>query len=200
VLPYVFIGDSSAAANKNKMASDGITHIINCVSQKIENAFPDTFKYVDFEIEDSHNFDISQCFEPFYDVVKEVKDKGDTKVLVHCDTGQSISPTLLLAYMMMASQRIEKHLSLQAAYRRINDMNPGAIPNDNFMNQLIELEEQLFDEVSMRMKGSRRGGTSGGGGRRGKQPSGKPGARDIGTGAAAKARMKYQRGKGKRGK
>jgi len=134
-----------------------------------------------------------------FEEYKEVKEIENAKAFVHCDSGQSISPSLVMAYMLIASHKQGKRLPLAAALKRIQGLDPSAVPNDNFMNQLIDLEDELYGEISVKSVG-RRGKSGGTGQRRRGGGTGKPGARDLGTGAAAKARMKYQRGKGKRGK
>lgn len=74
--------------------------------------------------------------------------------------------------MMMASERQEKHLPLVRALDFVMSKEPYIQPNRNFMQQLIALEKDLYDEVSVKLTGK--------GGRRGKP--------------------RHVRGKGKRGK
>lgn len=128
-------------------------------------------KYVSFHIEDDHEADATEHFETVYETLAQAKsDKG--KVLMHCTDGKSVGPTMMVAYMMMASQRQDKKLPLVKALDFVMSKEPYIQPNRNFMKQLIELEKDLYDEVSVKLKSDRARG-------------GKP---------------QHQRGKGKRGK
>ncbi len=134
-------------------------------------------------------------FEDIYEIVKECKETGQ-RVLIFDESARSISPTIIIAYMMLASRRQEKYLPLSKALPHVQGKEPSVSPNDGFMRQLITLEEQLYEKVSMRIRGDGggRGGRTGGGGGGGTR-TGKPGARTATRGKAA-----HMRGKGKRGK
>lgn len=54
VLPYVYIGDADAACNKAELQRLGVTTILNCASEDVDDMFPEDFKYTDFPIEDVH--------------------------------------------------------------------------------------------------------------------------------------------------
>jgi hypothetical protein len=87
-------------------------------------------------------------------------------VLVHCTTGKNIAPTIILAYMMMSSKTQNKHLPLAAALKYIKGKCISAQPIDQFLMQLVELEIELYDEPSMKIKGMK-SGVGGGGSRAG---------------------------------
>ena len=73
--------------------------------------------------------------------------------------------------MMMSAKKQDKILPLLKAFNFLNGKFIGIQPQDEFMKQLIDLEDRLFEQTSMRIKS--------------KSSSSKP---------------TYQRGKGKRGK
>lgn len=75
-----------------------------------------------------------------------VKDEK-SNVLVHCTTAKNIAPTIILAYMMMSSKNQNKHLPLAAALKYVKGKWIGAQPSDPFMEELVELEEELYDET-----------------------------------------------------
>jgi protein-tyrosine phosphatase len=133
--------------------------------------FPDDFKYVSFPIEDVHDAEPNAHFEAAYEALSAVKENKQI-ALVHCTTGKNISPTIILAYMMMSSQKQDKHLPLAKAIQYVQNKAPGASPSQQFLGQLIDLEVELFEDASVKLPGRNR--TAG--------------------------RQGYTRGKGKRGK
>ena len=137
---------------------------------------------------------IATYFEDIYEIVKECKENGQ-RVLIFDETGRSVSPTICIAYMLIASRRQDKYLPLKQALPHVQGKEPSVAPNDGFMRQLLTLEEQLYEKVSMRIAGEPVGGRRTGGGGGGGTRSGKPGARTATRGKAA-----HMRGKGKRGK
>ena len=107
VLPYLWIGTADAAMEKQVLKNAGITHVLNCSSEDVDNFFPEDFTYKDFPIEDVHDAEPSQYFEPAYEFISGVKDNNQ-KVFVHCTTGKNISPVIVLAYMMMSAKKQDK--------------------------------------------------------------------------------------------
>jgi protein-tyrosine phosphatase len=133
--------------------------------------FPEDFKYVAFPIEDVHDAEPNEHFEAAFEALSAVKENKEF-ALVHCTTGKNISPTIILAYMMMSSHKQDKHLPLAKAIQYVQSKAPGASPSPQFLSQLIDLEVELFEDASVKVPGKR--GTAG--------------------------RQGYTRGKGKRGK
>lgn len=171
ILPYLWIGTADVASDSKVLKQHKFDCIINCASEDVDNFFPTEYTYHTFPIEDLESYDITPHFAPFYDIVTAVKENKQ-KCLVHCTTGKSISPTLILSYMMQSAKNQDKVLSLKKAFEHINSRYIGINPNDTFMSDLIALEESLFETTSLRIKSQGRS-------------SGKP---------------TYARGKGKRGK
>jgi len=180
VLPYLYIGIAEAADNKDELKRLGITTIVNCTDE-VENAHPDDFKYVNYELDDTHEADASEHFDNLYEILAGVKEAKE-KALIHCTDASSNSPTLAIAFMMMASSKAQKHLPLDKALKFIQGIEPGCRPEEHFLYQLSDLEKNLYGETSLRLK------SRGGGG--------------MGAGAKAKGRSMRGggRGKGKRGK
>lgn len=173
VLPYLYMGDAHAAQNKDELKKQGIEYIVNCSSGDVDNFFPDDFKYTSFDVSDVHDADAASHFEAANELIFRVKDEK-SNVLVHCTTGKSVAPTFVLAYMMTASARADKRLTLLMAIKFLNGKWMGMQPNDNFMGQLLDVEMELYEENSMRIVGrSSGGGSRGRGGRGGKGKRGK---------------------------
>ncbi len=173
VLPYVYLGDANAALNRDELKRLAITVIINAASTDVDSMFPDDFQYTELPIEDKHDALPSQHFNAVYDTLSAVKE-SKAIALVHCTTGKNISPTLLLAHMMLSAKKQDKHLPLLQAINYVQGRAPGSNPSEQFLAQLVDLEVELFEEASVKVKGAGRGGGSRGrGGRGGKGKRGK---------------------------
>jgi len=172
VLPYLYLGGQSAAQNKDELKAQGITHIMNCVSEEIENHFPQDFRYTSYPLVDEHDANPSQYFDEAYEVLSKIKASNTQRILVHCTTGHCVSATIVLAYMLMSSRNQEKHLPLAKALEFLSGKEPAIKVSDDFLVELVALEKDLYDTVSIKLKrpGGGRGG--GGGGKRG-HPRGK---------------------------
>ena len=127
VLPYLYMGDGDAAMNRDELKRLNIASIINAASTDVDNMFPDDFTYAEFPIEDLHDATPSQHFNACYDVLSAVKESNRT-ALIHDTTGKNISPTLVLAYMMLSAKRQDKHLPLAQALKFVQGKAPGAQP------------------------------------------------------------------------
>jgi len=179
VLPYLLMGSADVAVNKDELKYLGVKHIMNCASEDVDNMFEEDFEYTSYPIEDTHEGEPSQHFEDSFNVISKCKEERKL-IFVHCTEGKNISPTIVLAYMMRSAKNQNKHLPLKQAHAWLGTKAPGIKVSDQFMQQLIDLEEELFDEVSVRLKsGGRFGGGSrvgvGRGGRGGRGGKGKRG-------------------------
>jgi len=80
-----------------------------------------------------------------------------------CSTeGKNISPTIVLNYMLRSAKKQNKHLPLAQAITFLNSKAPGVSISDQFMLQLAAVENELYDEVSVKVKGFSRSGIGGG--------------------------------------
>lgn len=116
----------------------------------------------------------NKYFQEAFDVLANVKEEKKI-AFVHCTSGKNIAPTILLAYMMMSSARQEKHLPLNKALQYVQSKAINAQPTDQFLEQLVDLEVELFEEPSIKIKRTSTGGGSGRGGRGGRGGKGKRG-------------------------
>ncbi|XP_041643837.1 dual specificity protein phosphatase 26-like isoform X2 [Cheilinus undulatus] len=139
VWPRLYIGDQDSAENRNDLALNRVTHILNAAHSN-RRGQPEMYKamditYMGIEAHDSCNFDMSVNFQAAADFIHRALSRG---VLVHCHVGVSRSATLVLAYLML-----KQNLTLVEAICAVKD-NRGVIPNRGFLRQLIELDGQLF--------------------------------------------------------
>lgn len=91
-----------------------------------------------FVVDDDPSEKISRYF---YDAaIIIMKALGENKnVMVHCAAGMSRSPTLVIAYLMIANQ-----WTYEEAFGFVKRKRPLAEPNIGFVRQLKELETKLF--------------------------------------------------------
>ena len=170
MLPYLYMGDGDAAMNRDELKRLNVSIVINAASEDVDSMYPDDFTYTEFPIEDLHDATPSRHFNDTYDALSAVKEQQRV-ALIHDTTGKNISPTLVLAYMMLSAKRQDKHLPLSQALKFVQGKAPGAQPSEQFMEQLVELEVELFEDASIKIRG--RGSGRGRGGRGGKGKRGK---------------------------
>ncbi|XP_041643838.1 dual specificity protein phosphatase 26-like isoform X3 [Cheilinus undulatus] len=132
VWPRLYIGDQDSAENRNDLALNRVTHILNAAHSN-RRGQPEMYKamditYMGIEAHDSCNFDMSVNFQAAADFIHRALSRG----------GVSRSATLVLAYLML-----KQNLTLVEAICAVKD-NRGVIPNRGFLRQLIELDGQLF--------------------------------------------------------
>ncbi|XP_063048351.1 dual specificity protein phosphatase family protein [Engraulis encrasicolus] len=142
VLPNLFIGNVAIAQNRTHLKKMGITHVLNAAHKKQgsigdQEFYGEVFLYHGIPAEDSSKFDLSVYFRPAADFIHTALKKKDGKVFVHCIMGMSRSATLVLAYLML-KRRLPLRDAVQTLVKR-----RAVFPNRNFLNQLLELEEQL---------------------------------------------------------
>lgn len=141
IIPGLFLG-SYFAAQKNcqqVLLDAGITHII-CVRHDVEAhfihpQFNDTiFNYLILDIDDN----VTENIIRFFPVARKFIDGAmikDHKVLVHGNSGNSRSATLVLAYIM------EKFgLNSSDAFHFVKEKRSCINPNEGFIAQLTEYE------------------------------------------------------------
>ena len=93
------------------------------------------------EIDDWELEPISKYFTQCYEFIEKHK-----TVLVHCGAGQSRSPTIVLMYLMR-----KDGISLKNAFRFVRAKR-DILPNEGFMEQLIEEEIRLFGHQTVKME------------------------------------------------
>lgn len=138
ILPGLFLGCAKDAADRDCLASNDITHILN-VTPNLPNVFEAEarYKYKQIPIVDHWNQNLSQFFPEAIQFIDEARNSGHG-VLVHCLAGISRSVTLTVAYLMQT-----RRWSLNQAYDFVKLRKSNVSPNFNFMGQLLDFEKQL---------------------------------------------------------
>ena len=144
VHPGIFIGDAVTAKNKKYLKILGITHLLNAAEGKRygfvntdKDYYADTaIKYLGLPLADLFTTDISKYFYAAADFIDDAVSTGG-KVFVNCMVGMSRSATCVLAYLM-----IKKEMLAVDAVRLVRK-NRYIQPNDGFLHQLAQLDNQL---------------------------------------------------------
>ena len=144
VYPGIFIGDAATAKNKKYLKILGITHLLNAAEGKrygFVNTDKDyyadtTIKYLGLPLADLFTTDISKYFYIAADFIDDAVSTGG-KIFVNCMVGMSRSATCVLAYLM-----IKKEMLAVDAVRLVRK-NRYIQPNDGFLHQLAQLDNQL---------------------------------------------------------
>ena len=138
IIPNLFVGDVEVAQNGLLLKKLGITHILNCVAQTIQNYFPNEFVYSSIEVKDSPAEDIFCLFFDAIDFIETALQRG--KVLIHCRCGISRSTAITMAYMMYHNT-----YSYQCAFEVVHRVRSACAPNAGFIMALRSWQSHLND-------------------------------------------------------
>lgn len=149
VYPNILIGDAPTAMCTNMLKRMGVTHVVNAAQGTDRNyGFVNTnkgyyehagIKFLGIPALDMMSFKLDPYFKEVTDFIEKAMNTGG-KVLVHCRCGISRSSTLVLAYLMM-----NRGMTAQEATRVVRAQRE-IIPNNGFLQQLCDLNEQLARE------------------------------------------------------
>ncbi|XP_043556954.1 serine/threonine/tyrosine-interacting-like protein 2 isoform X1 [Chiloscyllium plagiosum] len=145
VWPNVFIAEKGATVNKVRLKRLGITHILNAahgtgVYTKTDFYAKMEIQYLGIEADDFPDFDLSKHFRKAAEFMDEALLTYRGKVLVCSVMGVSRSAALVTAYLM-----IFHHMTIMEALMTLRKKRP-IFPNEGFLMQLRELNENLLDE------------------------------------------------------
>ncbi|NXD06726.1 DUS27 phosphatase, partial [Nothocercus nigrocapillus] len=152
VWPNIFIAEKSVAVNKGRLKRLGITHILNAAHGTGVYTGPGFYnglniQYLGIEVDDFPDIDISKHFRPAAEFVDEALLTYRGKILVSSEMGISRSAVLVAAYLM-----IYHHMTILQALMTLRKKR-AIYPNDGFLKQLRELNEQLLEERELENTG-----------------------------------------------
>jgi atypical dual specificity phosphatase len=139
----IYIGSAANAANTKALKEANIRYILN-VSDRVRFKRMDGPPVVMYQVplSDFGDTPLSSVLEECFDVINEAREaKGN--VLVHCQGGVNRSPTVVIAFLM--------HVigwNLKRAWEHVKEKRPAASPHEKYMQQLIDIERELFDGVT----------------------------------------------------
>jgi len=142
--PSLYLGPCSAASSKPFLTGNAITHVLSIganPSAKVEGV-----TYHRLSLSDSVSSSISKITDAACEVIDGAiaSKKGTGKILVHCSAGISRSPMVVAAYLMK-----RKGMTLKAALRQIIQVRPQISPNAGFLQQLKDVEMELYGSCSL---------------------------------------------------
>lgn len=98
--------------------------------------------------------DVQKFFKDVFSTLKDLK-AANKKVLI-CSSDMSWVATVVSAYMLQSSKAMDKYLALAKALEFLKTKDIMLDPADNLL-ELVVLEEELFEEVSVKLPSNSRG-------------------------------------------
>lgn len=128
----LYLGNYDTARTKEVLDKYKITHILIC-GKYMEKHFEDSFGYLQLDLEDIIEEDITRFFEVCYNFIQ-----NSGRVFIHCNAGVSRSPSIVISYIMK-----KNNVSFKEAYEYVKSCRPCIFPNESFVEQLKSYEAQL---------------------------------------------------------
>jgi len=130
ITPQLYIGGSAEAQDSRWLLNRKITHIVNA-SRELFNYFPNCFKYLRLDLNDTPDQDLTGALNNSYRFMKKAIDEGGI-VFVHCFAGISRSSSQIIHYLMMS-----KCMSFENSFNYVKRKHPRTNPNHGFQKQLL---------------------------------------------------------------
>ncbi|GAM27074.1 hypothetical protein SAMD00019534_102490 [Acytostelium subglobosum LB1] len=138
---FLYLGAARDTKNVFEMKRRNITHIVSCAGTVHNESEYRSLRA--HNLEDVPEQDILTFIDEAYLFIEQAR-KEDGVVFVHCLAGRSRSPTVILAYLMIA-----KRLPLNQLYTTLHQTRSCVQPNDGFMIQLMQLEQKVLGKCSI---------------------------------------------------
>ncbi|KAI6014173.1 protein-tyrosine phosphatase-like protein [Pisolithus marmoratus] len=142
--PSLYLGPCSAASSKQYLLKNSITHVLSIGASPSVQV--DGVTYQRLSISDSASSSIAKVTDTACNTIDAAiaPKKGKGKILVHCSAGISRSPMVVAAYLMK-----RKGMTLKEALGQIVRVRPQISPNAGFLQQLKDMEMELYGRVSL---------------------------------------------------
>lgn len=129
IQPFLLLGSQDAAHDFGTLRKYKVSHILN-VAFGVDNVYPELFIYKTISILDQPDTDLTLHIQDCCDFITQARnEKG--MVLVHCNTGVSRAPAVVIGYLMSCDG-----LSFDDALSWVKKARPASSPNPGFMEQL----------------------------------------------------------------
>jgi len=139
VLSNLWIGTFDDANNEFELKRNGITHILSLVGHRSSLEW---VKHKHYPMDDYGKTDLKAVLDEVSDFMN-VGQKGDNSLLVHCQSGQNRSASVIIAHLMIMCKK-----TLYRAHRDLKKIRPIVQVNVHYAQQLLKLEQELFDGVN----------------------------------------------------
>ncbi|KAJ6852445.1 uncharacterized protein M6B38_255730 [Iris pallida] len=128
---FLYLGSYDNASRSELLKTIGVSHVLNTVPA-CQNLYKNSFTYHCLQDDKTLQFDdaiqfIEQC------------DKNKARVLVHCMSGKSRSPAVVVAYLMKC-----KGWRLAQSFQWVKERRPQVELSEAVQHQLLEFEQKLF--------------------------------------------------------
>ncbi|MBN3300857.1 DUS16 phosphatase, partial [Amia calva] len=137
ILPHLYLGSQKDVLNKDLMAQNDITYVLNASNTCPKPDFICESHFMRIPVNDNYCEKLLPWLDKSNDFIDKAK-VSNCRVIVHCLAGISRSATIAIAYIMKTMG-----LSSDDAYRFVKDRRPSISPNFNFLGQLLEFEKGL---------------------------------------------------------
>ena len=146
ILSYLYLGNKSAAKNKQLLIKHKIKYVLNCTPTRTadpENGCPNyyekerLFVYRRIPIFDNRGEDMLSYMDLACSFIDEGQHYGN--VLVHCHKGISRSASFVIGYLMR-----KKDFTMQEALAHVQSCRNIVQPNSSFLMQLGTLQHQTI--------------------------------------------------------
>jgi protein-tyrosine phosphatase len=136
---FLYQGCYKNATSLQLLKEYKIIHVINLEPNLCSNRFPQDFQYFQFDI---HEENIGKELDNVIDYLDQIYKKQE-RVFIHCYNGNSISPSVCIAYLMKVKRRNMKDALLYVK-KNVSNLDP----NPEVLLKLMKYEEKLFGKGS----------------------------------------------------
>jgi len=140
VRPRLYVGTLDDANNEKELRAKGITHILSLIGHKSSVKW---VKHKHKPMNDYGKTDLKGVLKEVLVFMEEGQKEGNS-LLVHCQSGQNRSATVVIAFLMMSCQK-----TLFLSHKELKNLRPVVQINVEYAKQLLELEKELFKENSL---------------------------------------------------
>ncbi|CAN1196637.1 Protein-tyrosine-phosphatase IBR5 [Linum perenne] len=135
ILPdFLYLGSYDNAARSELLKTQGISRILNTVPA-CQNLYKNSFTYHCLQDDKTLQFDeaiqiLEQC------------ERDKARILVHCMSGKSRSPAIVISYLMKS-----KGWRLAQSYQWVKERRPAVELTEGVHQQLQQYEQRLFSSA-----------------------------------------------------
>lgn len=136
---YLLVGNQASANDEEFLHRKKVMFVMNLSNLPLGYIHPD-IEYKNIPLEDEDDADLLKVLRTCLDTLVEWKQKcikNKLRMLVYSFNGVSRSCAVILAHLMY-----EERLTLRQAWEHLKEKHPSAKPNDGFVLQLMQFEQQ----------------------------------------------------------